>query len=310
VNTRTKSLPVLLAVVLATLVVPVMAQSQLKWSLTLNETRGPIRSADVSKPLSKTAISEILGGPTSGSDNAYLIYTRMPSGAHGPALFTLPAEHYYVVLSGQMNVQIGTEKFLVGPMNGVILPANTPHEVWNSGAEPEAHLEVITSADPSKDLSRDLMSMLRPAKPKKIDNAASYIRPITVPAVAALKPGLNRQVYTNRSKGSSATVGLDSSLPGSGGPKPHVHPFEQVYFMIEGETTVMYGLANPKARKNDIVILPAGVVHTNTNMSSAAERHITLLLPESASQPFDVEFEMKSPATGNTGPGPGPTSLR
>ena len=304
-KTRTKVLTAgWLAVVFASLAAPALAQSKLHWSLTLNETRGPIRSADLSTPLGKTAVSEILGGPASGSDNAYLIYTRMPSGAHGPALFTLPAEHYYVVLSGKMNVQIGSDKFVVGPMGGVIVPAGTPHEVWNADAEPEAHFEVITSANPSRDLSRDVISMLKPAQPKKVENAASFVRQISVPAAAELKPGLNRQVYTNRAKGSSATVALDSTIPGSGGPKPHVHRFEQVYFMVEGETTVMYGIDNPKAKKNDIVILPVGVVHTNTNMSSAPERHITLLLPEPASQPFDIEFEMKGPVTFNTGAGP------
>ena len=296
--------------VFATLVIPLSSAPKLNWSLTLNETRGPIRSAELSKPLGKTAFSEILAGPTNGSDNAYLIYTRMPSGAHGPSLFTLPVEHYYIVLSGKMNVQIGTDKFVVGPMGGVIIPANTPHEVWNSDAEPEAHLEVITSANPDKDLSRDLLSMLKPAQPTKIENAASYIRQIHAPAAADLKPGLNRQVYTNRAKGSAATVGLDSTFPGSGGPKPHVHPFEQVYFMVEGETTIMYGLNRPVAKKNDIVILPEGVVHTNTNMSSAPERHITLLLPEPASQPFDIEFEMKGPANGTNSAAPGAISSR
>jgi mannose-6-phosphate isomerase-like protein (cupin superfamily) len=297
----------LFTIVFATPIVPAVAQSKLSWSLTLNETRGPIRSVDLSKPLVKTAISEILGGPTSGSDNAYVIYTRMPSGAHGPALFTIPVEHDYVVLSGKMNVQIGTDKFVVGPMVGVIIPANTPHEVWNADAEPEAHLEVITSANPAKDLSRDLMSMLKPAQPRKIENAGSYVRAIKAPAVGELKPGLNRQTYTNRVQGSPITVALDSTSPGSGGPKPHVHRFEQVYFMVEGETTVMYGIDNPKAKKNDIVILPAGVVHTNTNQSSALERHITLLLPEPVKQPFDIEFEMKGSATGTIGAGSAPT---
>ena len=308
IKIRTKLLRGLFAVMFPSLIVPAVAQSKLNWSLTLNETRGPIRSADLSKPLGKAAISEILGGPTSGSDNAYLIYTRMPSGAHGPALFTLPVEHYYVVISGKMNVQIGTDKFVVGPMVGVIIPANTPHEVWNADSEPEAHLEVITSADPGKELSRDLASMLTPATPRKVENAASYIRQINVPAAAELKPGLNRQIYTNRAKGSAATVALDSTVPGSGGPKPHVHRFEQVYFMVDGETTVMYGIDAPKAKKNDIVILPVGVVHTNTNMSSTPERHITLLLPEPASQPFDIEFEMKGPVTFNTGAGPATSS--
>jgi len=82
------------------------AQTKGNWSPMMNETRGPIRSVNLSKPLGKTAVSEILGGPTSGSDNAYLIYTRMPAGAHGPALFTLPVEDDYVVISGKLNVQI------------------------------------------------------------------------------------------------------------------------------------------------------------------------------------------------------------
>ena len=122
---------------------------KINWKLRLNETRGPIRTANVSTPSGKTAVSEILGGPTSGSDNAYLIYTRMAAGAHGPALFTLPVDHYYVVVSGKMTVQIGTDKFVAGPYTAVVIPANTPHEVWNAGAEPEAIFEMISSANPA-----------------------------------------------------------------------------------------------------------------------------------------------------------------
>jgi len=185
-------------------------------------------------------------------------------------------------------------------MTGIIIPPNTPHAVWNEGTEPEANLEVITSGNPDKELSRNLASMMKPAEPKKVDNAASYIRTIKVPAASDLKPGLNRQTFTSRAMGSPVTVALDSTSPGSGGPKPHVHRFEQVYFMVEGETTVMYGLDTPVAKKNDIVILPAGVVHTNNNRSSSIERHITLLLPEPDKQPFDIEFEEKGAGPAGT----------
>jgi mannose-6-phosphate isomerase-like protein (cupin superfamily) len=269
--------------------------------MRMNPTRGPIRTADTAAPSGKMAQSEILGGPTSGSDNAYLIYTRMAPGAHGPALFTLSVDDYYVVTSGKLNVQIGTDKFVAGPLTGVVIPANTPHAVWNEGTEPETNLEVISCAHPDKDLSRDLKSMMKPAQPTKVENAAKDIREIKVPAASDLKPGLNRQVYTNRAMGSPITVALDSTSPGSGGPKPHVHRFEQVYFMLDGQTTVMYGLDNPVAKKNDIVILPTGVIHTNTNHSQAIERHITLLLPEPDKQPFDIEFEEKGPAGGTSG---------
>jgi len=260
----------------------------LRWALRLNETRGPIRTADTSPLPGKEASSEILGGPANGSDNAYLIYTRMPAGARGPALFTLPVEHYYVVLSGRMTVQIGTDTFVAGPMTGVVIPVDTPHAVWNAGAEPEAHLEVIAPAP-----SRELLSMLKPAQPRKIENAAGYIRPIAVPAARDLKPGLNGAVVTNRDRGSPNTVRLDSTLAGSGGPATHVHRFEQVYFMVEGATTILYGADRFKAAKNDIVILAPGVVHTNRNESGMPERHLTLLLPQNVDGPADIEFEMK-----------------
>ena len=276
---------------LATVTAAQTGSGKLDWTLKLNETRGPIRSADLSTPLGKTAVSEILGGPTSGSDNAYLIYTRMPSGSHGPALFTLPVEDDYVVLSGKMSVQIGTDTFVAGPLSAVIIPASIPHRVWNADSDPEANFEVIASANPDKDLSRNLMSMLKPAQPTKVENAAKCIRQIQVPAASDLKKGLNRKIYTNMIQGSPITILFDSTLPGSGGPPTHVHRFEQVYFMVEGETTIPYGQDSPKAKKDDIVIIAPGVVHTNANQSTAIERHITLLLPEPTVPPFDMEFK-------------------
>jgi mannose-6-phosphate isomerase-like protein (cupin superfamily) len=270
----------------------VAAQSgagKLQWDLRLNETRGPIRTPDTS-PLAKGTVSEVLGGPSNGSDNAFLLYTRMAPGARGPALFTLPVEHYFVVVSGKMTVQIGTDTFTAEPMTGVVVPADVPHAVWNADAQPEAHLEVIAPAP-----SRDLLAMAKPAQPRKIDNAAKFIRRITVPPAKDLKRGLNGQVFTNRAMGSPNTIRLDSTMPGSGGPATHVHRFEQVYFFVEGSTTIVYGADKRKASKNDIVILAPAVVHTNVNESGAPERHLTFLLPQvEDGAPADIEFEMKA----------------
>jgi len=290
-----------LAIVDTAVTVAQSGQNRLQWNLRLNETRGPIRSPDAS-PLSQGAATEILGGPTNGSDNAYLLFTRMAPGAHGPALFTLPVEHYFVVLTGTMTVQIGTDMFSAEPMTGVIVPAKVPHSVWNAGVQPEAHFELLAPAP-----SRDLMAMAKPAQPRKVENAAQYIRHISVPAAKDLKPGLNGQVFTNRAMGSPNTVRLDSTMPGGGGPATHVHRFEQVYFIVKGTTTISYGADKLKASKNDIVILSPGVVHTNLNESRMPERHLTSLLPQPPDgAPGDIEFEMKppAPARGNT---PAPT---
>jgi len=278
-----------LALAIPALATAQSAENKVEWNLRLNETRGPIRTADVS-PLAQGAVSEILGGPTNGSENAFLLYTRMAPGAHGPALMTLPVEHYYVVLSGSMRVQIGTDTFTVEPMTGVVIPADVPHAVWNADTQPEAHLEVIAPAS-----SRDLLSMITPARPRSLDNPGQYIRRINVPAAKDLKPGLNGQVFTNRAMGSANTVRLDSTMAGSGGPATHVHRFQQVYFFVEGSTTIVYGADKRKASKNDIVILAPAVVHTNVNESGAPERHLTLLLPQPEDgAPADIEFEMKA----------------
>jgi len=273
------------------------APGKLHWKLRLNETRGPIRTPDMSEPSGSVALSEILGGPTNGSDNAYLIYTRMAAGARGPALFTLPVEDDYVVLSGKMTVQIGTDKFVAGPYTAVVVPPNTPHEVWNAESGPEANFEVIASANPHKDLSRDLMSMLKPAQATKVDDAAKCIREIKFLPVADLKPGLNGQAWTDVTKGSPIQVRLDSALQGNGNTKTHIHLFEQVYFGTEGDMSLTYGLENLTVKKGDLAIIPPGVLHANAS-TTAVGRHITLLLPQPppGSGPADIDFERTSPA--------------
>jgi mannose-6-phosphate isomerase-like protein (cupin superfamily) len=300
-NARSKTLLAgLCLVVFATFAVAAAAQEgtqkagqtgALKWALKVNETRGPVRAADVSSPLGKEVSSQILGGPTNGSDAAYLIFTRMPPGARGPALFTLPDDHLYLVLEGRMTVQIGTDKFLAEPYTGVVIPAGIPHEVSNADAGSEARVfEVIAPGS-----SRDLMSMLKPAQPRKVENAAQYIRKPKVPGQGELKPGLNGARFAGRDLGSAQQMRIDSTLPGSGGPKPHVHKFQQVYFETEGTTTLTYGLLTYPVPKYSIAIIPPGAVHTNNNKGNVIERHIVLLLNEPAdrSEPFDIEVEFK-----------------
>jgi mannose-6-phosphate isomerase-like protein (cupin superfamily) len=273
---------------------PAAAQGGGKRNIRVNETRDPVRTPDMS-PLGKEASSEVLAGPTNGSNNGYLIFTRMPAGAHGPALFTLPDEHFYLVLEGKMNIQIGSDRFVVNKYEGVQIPPNTPHEVWNADAEPEMHVEVIAPGS-----SRDLMSMFKPAQARKVENAAQYIRAPRLPAMADLKPGLNGAAYASRQTGATIQMRVDSTRPGQGGPKTHVHKFQQVYWSIDGSTTVEYGLFNYPLPKYSLVVIQPGVVHTNYNKTNTMERHITLLMPElPEGEPADVEYERKAaPAPG------------
>ena len=245
----------------------------------LSPDRGPVRHVDFS-PLTQPVSSEILAGPANGLDSAFVIYTRMAPGGRKRGLFTLPVDSTYLVLSGKLNVQLGTDEFVAETETLVFVPAGVPHQAWNAGSAPEADLEVVTPAT-----SRDIVSMMKEAKPAKIDNAAQYIR--VPPPLTELKAGnrggagLNERVLASRATGSEHLLErLDATLTGGGRAETHIHPFDQVYFIRTGTMTVQYGLSKMDITANSLLIIPAGMVHSNVNNTPDQESHITLLLPE------------------------------
>src|SRR5205085_12330311 len=98
-----------------------------------------------------------------------------------------------------------------------------------------------------------------------------------------------------------------------GNPNPHIHAFEQVYFIKEGTMTLQYGLSPDgkigtyKVPTNSFVVIPPGVVHGNLNEGPTVERHVVWLLPEPEPGvgPLDVAVELKPPAPARGGAGPG-----
>lgn len=73
-----------------------------------------------------------------------------------------------------------------------------------------------------------------------------------------------------------------------GSPDWHIHAFAQMYLIQEGEMTVDIGRSRQVAGPNTLVLLPAGVVHRNFNVSGGTEKHVALLVPE---PPKDAIFD-------------------
>jgi len=232
----------------------------------LSEERGPVRHVDLT-PLTQQVSSQILAGPANGLDSAFVVYTRMAAGARKRGLYSLPVDHTYLVLSGKLNIQLGTDEFVAEPDTLVFVPAGVPHEAWNDGSAPEADLEVLTPAP-----SRDLASMMKAAKPSKLENAAQYIR--VPPPLGELKAGnrggngLNERVLASRATGSEHVLErLDVSLTGGGRAETHIHPFDQVYFVTKGTMTVQYGLAKFEITPNSLLI------HSCRDCSQQRQQH-------------------------------------
>ena len=264
------------------------AQNSVAGNFHLSSARGPLRQVDLS-PMKGNVSSEILAGPTNGLDVAYIVYTRMAAGVGKKGLYTLPVDHTYLVLEGKMNVQLGTDEFVAAPETLVLAPAGVPHQIWNAGSEQVTEYEVITPNP-----SRDLVSMMKPAQPRKVENAAQYIRvapPLDKLAGGTGHESLNERVLADKTTGSPNVLErLNDVLPGGGRTNTHMHPFDQLYFIRKGTMTVLYGMKTYQAGPNTLVVLPAGVVHNNSNDGTGVNSYITLLLPDIQPRGADVQI--------------------
>jgi mannose-6-phosphate isomerase-like protein (cupin superfamily) len=93
--------------------------------------------------------------------------------------------------------------------------------------------------------------------------------------------GFAYQTLADRAGGSTGMrLNLLRVAPGSGSPDFHIHAFDQVYFILEGEMHIDIGRRTFRAGAGSLVYIPAGTVHRNYNAGPEIERHISLLVPE------------------------------
>ena len=237
----------------------------------------PLRPIDLA-PFQGKYSTEILASPSTGLQAEIVMYTRLAPGAGKRGLYTLPADHTYLVMRGKLNLQIGTDDFVLDQNSLALIHSAVPSQIWNAGTEQADVLEVIAPI-----ASSDLVFLMQPAKAVKVENAAQYI--YLAPALGEMKKGvghdgLNERVMASTDTGSMHILErLDDVLPGSGGPPTHQHEEDQLYLVTAGTMTVEYKGAKMPAGPNTLVVLPRGVKHANTNTADVMESHITLLMP-------------------------------
>ncbi|ATQ30215.1 hypothetical protein CS378_16650 [Rhodococcus ruber] len=89
---------------------------------------------------------EPLADPGSGSLKAVVNYAEMDSGSAGPGMHIHPFDQYYLVIEGELTVEVALETHVVGPNTLVVLPAGVPHRQYNAGEDTEKHLVVLSPA--------------------------------------------------------------------------------------------------------------------------------------------------------------------
>ncbi|MFT3864165.1 MAG: cupin domain-containing protein [Solirubrobacterales bacterium] len=213
--------------------------------------------------------------------------SRVPPGCEAPPRHIHSSDQTYYVLSGEMQLELGEERYTVGPETAVFIPAGVPHHNWNEGDEDEIHLEFLVPGIHPMD---PLMTPVESTDPQGLPYAVvpvpadGYGDPARLPAgldPSVADPNFGIQVVTERKMGSQHHLMYVGKVdPGAGGPPLHVHEFDQFYYVLEGRLSVEIGFETFVAEPNSLVVLPAGVPHRQWNDGPEIERHIAVNIPE------------------------------
>jgi mannose-6-phosphate isomerase-like protein (cupin superfamily) len=208
-------------------------------------------------------------------ESCTVIGSNVPAHAAAPPNHVHPVDQLYYVVLGEMELQLGTERFTAGPHTLVYIPAGTPHHNWNVGDVDEFHFEVLAPAPMPN------QTVMTPTDSTDAGGRPYAVRPLADADVEEPLPGFAMQRLLRRADSSEhVSLYVGSVEPGAGGPGTHVHAFDQFYFVLDGTMTVEIGLERHVADPFTLVVLPAGVPHRQFNEAAETERHITLIAPE------------------------------
>jgi quercetin dioxygenase-like cupin family protein len=83
-------------------------------------------------------------GPRLGCSNAVVNYMELEPGSAGPNTHIHDFDQYYLVLEGELTVEVALQTHTVTPHTLVLLPAGVPHRQYNSSTTTtEKHLAVL-----------------------------------------------------------------------------------------------------------------------------------------------------------------------
>jgi quercetin dioxygenase-like cupin family protein len=89
---------------------------------------------------------------------------------------------------------------------------------------------------------------------------------------------------------------MEVTLPPDAGPPPHTHPWDEAYYVIEGEVRFSLEGQERVVRGGDFIYAPGGTLHGFQGVSRPAARVLIFDAPAHAESFFrEVEREVKGP---------------
>jgi quercetin dioxygenase-like cupin family protein len=224
-------------------------------------------------------------------ETCLVVACRAPAGQPGPARHVHGSDQVYYVLDGEMRLELDNSTHVAGRDSLVFIPAGTPHHNWNAGDEPELHLDILVPP-PARG-----QTLGRP--PLETDQApgTAYVRDLAgQPYEPTHVPGFDMAKMASPETGSAhITLNSASLAPDSPGTSWHIHPFDQLYFVLEGVLTIDVAHEHHEVSPGHLVVLPAGVPHRNRNDGDVTERHVAILVPAPKGRPLDLQVAWQVP---------------
>lgn len=116
----------------------------------------PVDGADaLVRPLDAAAFTsggfayQALLSRATGSQHLRLNMVEVQPGAGSPDFHIHAFDQFYMIIDGEMTVEVGRERFVAGPGSFVLLPAGLVHRNYNRGPGRERHLTLI-AAEPAE----------------------------------------------------------------------------------------------------------------------------------------------------------------
>lgn len=218
-------------------------------------------------------------------ESCRVIASNVPPGAAAPPRHTHPVDQLYYVVDGEMQLVLGSERFVAGAGTLVYIPAGTPHHNWNEGDVDEFHFEVLA---PTPAPGQEVMV---PTESTDAGGRPYLVKALRDDGDEPTLPGFSIQRLLRRADGSEhMSLYVGTVEAGGAGPGTHIHAFDQFYYVLDGTMSVEVGLDRYTATRHTLVVLPAGVPHRQWNDGPGPERHLTLIAPEPApgEEPWDV----------------------
>ena len=227
------------------------------------------------------------------NETAWVVAVGVPPGWVRPFPHVHDSDQLYWIIEGELTVVLDGIEHVAGPSSLVCIPAGVVHKNRNDGAVPELHLDLLVPA-PNR-----FKPGSTPASEGDRGPGTGWVRALADATYESSHvPGFELAPLASAASGcSSILVNAAIVAPESPGTSWHIHPFDQLYWVLQGTLHVEVADQVHDVEPDHLVVLPAGVPHRNWNPGPGLERHLAFSVPAPTDRPFDtaVSWEVGAP---------------